>query len=204
MDAEPAEIITSRRGGKKLLHSGFVYYRRDSRKGNTYWACVKKKECKATAVTTYSNGAVEVLKVGKHDHAPNREEVEAERVVSNLKRIASDHPELPPAQILRTELPKCSEGVLSQLPERENLKKTMRRERARDQPSNPLSLAELREIPDRYQSTIAGEPFIIYDSFEEGDADEEDRFYTTHGFIDGHYVQLAYVPLNCKDTKTPC
>lgn len=148
--AEAAEIITSRRGGKKLLHKGFIYYRRDSRKGNTYWACSKKGECKATAVTSFSNGAVEVLKEKEHVHAPNREEVEAERVVTTLKRIASDHPELPPAQILRTELPKCSEGVLSQLPERENLKKSMRRERSRDQPSNPLSLAELREIPDRY------------------------------------------------------
>ncbi|KAE8738390.1 hypothetical protein FOCC_FOCC016136 [Frankliniella occidentalis] len=127
-DPEAAEIITSRRGGKKLIYNGFLYHRRDSRKANTYWSCTRKKECKATVVTTYNNGAVDVLKEGKHQHAPNREEVEAERVVTNLKRIVSDHPELPPAQILRTELPKCSEGVLSQLPERENLKKCMRRE----------------------------------------------------------------------------
>ncbi|KAK3911414.1 FLYWCH-type zinc finger-containing protein 1, partial [Frankliniella fusca] len=148
MPEQAAEMITSRRGGKKLLHKGFIYYRLGSRKGNTYWSCNKKKECNATAVTCFTNGAVEILKEKDHVHAPNREEVEAERVVSRLKRIAGDHPELPPAQILRTELPKCWEGVISQLPQRENLK---------------------------YQSTLAGEQFIIYDSYEEGEADEEDR-----------------------------
>jgi len=64
--------------------------------------------------------------------------------------IASDHPELPPAQILRTELPRVSLGVLSQLPERENLKKAMRKERTKDQPRNPMLLEELGELPDRW------------------------------------------------------
>ena len=161
---EAAEIITSRRGGKKLLYRGCTYYRRDSRKGNTYWACTKKGECKATAVTRFNNGAIEVIKEKEHSHAPNREEVEAEKVVTKLKRIAGEHPELPPAQILRTELPKCTEGVLSQLPERESLKKTMRRERSHDQPSNPLSLSELREIPDRYALLWTGCDVVLPDS----------------------------------------
>ena len=63
----------------------------------------------------------------EQSHAPNQK---AEKVVKNLKRIASEHPELALAQILRTEMPRVSSGVLSQFPERENLKKTMRRERA--------------------------------------------------------------------------
>lgn len=146
--AEVPEIIVSRRGGKKLFFKGHTYYRRDARKGNTYWGC-RRSACKATAVTTFHDGAIQVLKEREHSHAPNREETDAQKFVHNLKRIASDHPELPPAQILRTEMPKVTDGVLSQLPERENLKKAMRRERRRDQPKNPLSLAELREIPDR-------------------------------------------------------
>lgn len=143
-----AEIITSKQGGLKLLHKGFIYYRRDTKKGRTYWCCSRKKECSATAITTYDR-QIEVVKERGHSHAPNQEEVEAARVTQNLKRIASEHPELPPAQILRTELPKVSEGVLSQLPERENLKKAMRRERLKDQPRNPMSLDELAHIPDR-------------------------------------------------------
>ena len=137
------EIITSRRGGTKLLNNGFLYYRRDSKNRKTYWYCKRKNECKATAITMYVDRHLEVLKEKLRTHAPNQEEVNAEKVKANLKRIAADHPELPPAQILRTELPKVAAGVLSQMPERENLKKAMRRERGKDQPRNPMSLEEL-------------------------------------------------------------
>jgi hypothetical protein len=102
----------------------------------------------------YLDRKLEVQKESAHTHAPNQEEVAAEKTKSNLKRIAVEHPELPPAQILRTELPKVSTGVLSQLPERENLKKSMRRERAKDQPRSPMSLEELAEIPDRYDKKL--------------------------------------------------
>lgn len=144
------EVLTNRRGGTKLLHKGHIFYRRDVKKGRTYWSCTRKKECRATAISVFDEGAVQVVKEREHTHAPNREEVDAERALVAMKRIATEHPELPPAQILRTELPKLSEGTISQLPERENLKKAMRRERSKDQPSNPLSIEELREIPDRY------------------------------------------------------
>ena len=119
------EIITSRQGGAKLLYRGFIYHRRDSKKGRTYWNCQKRKECNATAITTTVDRQVEVVKFKEHSHAPNREEVEAEKVVNKLKRKATAQPELNPAQILRTELPALSDGVLSQLPERENLKKAL-------------------------------------------------------------------------------
>lgn len=134
----------------KLLFDGHIYYRRDSNKGRTYWNCRRKEECKATAITQTVDRKLEVVKSKEHTHAPNQEELQAEKVVHSLKRIASDHPELPPAQILRTELPRVSLGVLSQLPERENLKKAMRKERTKDQPRNPMLLEELGELPDRW------------------------------------------------------
>ncbi|CAB0044117.1 unnamed protein product [Trichogramma brassicae] len=82
----------------------------------------------------------------------------------NLKRTAEEHPELPPAQILRTQLAGIPEGVLSQLPERENLKQLMRRARGKDLPCNSLTLDDLEGIPDRFQLTAAGDRFLIGDS----------------------------------------
>ncbi|XP_052130580.1 uncharacterized protein LOC127751301 [Frankliniella occidentalis] len=38
-----------------------------------------------------------------------------------------------------------------------------------------LSLSELREIPDRHQSTLGGVQFVLYDSFKEDDGDENNR-----------------------------
>ncbi|XP_043473262.1 uncharacterized protein LOC122505604 [Leptopilina heterotoma] len=111
--------------------------------------------------------SVVILKDAKdHKHAPNREECEAEVVKARLKRRAEDHPEQPPAQILRSEFPQLSEGVISQLPDRENIKKAMRRRRQANLPPNPTTLEQLQEIPDRYRKTIVGETFLIYDSIE--------------------------------------
>ncbi|KAK3923107.1 Electrogenic sodium bicarbonate cotransporter 1 [Frankliniella fusca] len=126
---------------------------RDIKKGRTYWTCTKKKECRATAVTVFNVGAVQVVKGRQHSHAPNWEEVEAGKALANMKRMVTQHPDFPPAQILRTELPKLSEGTISQLPEREQLKKAMRRERVKDQRSSLQSIEELREIPDRKEKT---------------------------------------------------
>ena len=97
-------------GGAKLLYDGHMYYRRDTKKGTTYWNRVKKGECKATASTKVLDQKLEVLKTKPHTHAPNQEEVQAEKTVQNLKRIASDHPELPPAQILRRAAPRFIGG----------------------------------------------------------------------------------------------
>ncbi|KAK3931290.1 FLYWCH-type zinc finger-containing protein 1 [Frankliniella fusca] len=121
-------------------------YGRDAKKGRTYWQCKRTNECKATAITQYIDRNFEVPKAKEHTHAPNQEEAQAEMVVVNLKRIASEHPELLPAQILRTELPRVSIG----LPERENLKKAMRKERTKDQPAGTrCCLRKLGELPVR-------------------------------------------------------
>ena len=58
-------------------------------------------------------------------------------------------------------------GVLSQIPEREHLKRSIRRERTRNQLPDPTSIDELGEIPERYKRTQNGENFLIYDNFNE-------------------------------------
>lgn len=78
----------------------------------------------------------------------------------------SVYPNQPPAQILRLELPQLSEGVTSQILEKENLKKSMRLQRQKALPPNPTSLSDLHEISERYHKTLVGETFFIYDSLE--------------------------------------
>ena len=124
------------------------------------------KECKGRAITS-STGALIVFKgpdKSPHEHPPNQEEVEAHRVTTNLKLIAEEHPEIFPARILRQELASVSTGVLIQLPDRENLKKCMRRKRRQNLPQNPVSLDDLDDYPNRYAVTFSGEKFLIFDS----------------------------------------
>lgn len=104
-----------------------------------------------------------------HTHPPNREEVGAEIIKHSVKRVAEEHPELPPAAILRHELADVPDGVLSQLPVRENLKKSVKLRRRKNLPTNPISLEDLGEIPPRFQNTKVGDKFLVYDSWDNDD-----------------------------------
>jgi len=110
------EIIKAK--GMKLLLNRHIYYRRDSRKGTTYWMCTEPDRCKGTAITYHEGDKIKVRKEGEHTCVPNQERVQAEKVRQNLKRAATEQLEATPAQILRTQLPRVPSGVKSQLPDR--------------------------------------------------------------------------------------
>ncbi|KAK3908569.1 FLYWCH-type zinc finger-containing protein 1 [Frankliniella fusca] len=175
-----AEIVNN-----QLQLDGYIYYKVNSKNERTYWTCKRSKikECKAKAITKSGpDGRIIVIKGSEdspHGHPPNREEGEAAKIVRNIKRVARDHPGMPPAQILRAELSSVPSGVLSQLPERENLKKMMRRGRRTDLPKNPVRLSELRELPEKFTKTLLGENFVLFDSrtpeSDEGEDGEEDE-----------------------------
>lgn len=60
-----------------------------------------------------------------------------------------------------------SGGVLAKLPDRENLKKSIRRTRRKNLPPNPKTLAELGDIPELYRRTATGDNFFLFDSKDE-------------------------------------
>lgn len=66
-------------------------------------------------------------------------------------------------------------AVLSQLLEREALAKSMRRERRKNMPKNPTSLQELAEVPDKFKRTFLDEAFLLYDSRDDEDQDQDDE-----------------------------
>jgi len=120
---------------KKFLLDGYVYLRSRATKNRVYWDCrqIRTDDCAARAITNNSVAGTDVIvykgtKLSEHAHPRNQEECAAEVDVDNMKRKAKEHPQLPPAQILRTELQGVSCSVLSQLPEQEALKKLLRKE----------------------------------------------------------------------------
>lgn len=162
---------------KKLILDGYVYYHSRDREHlrRSYWDCIRlrAKECTARAITSMvaSEQTPEIFKgpsQSEHSHPPNHEECEAEIVKFRMKQRANTL-DATPSLILRTELANVPAGVLSQLPERENLKQSLRRKRRRELPPNPKSLAELDVLPDNYKKTLLGDNFLIYDSKEEND-----------------------------------
>lgn len=104
--------------GNRLFINGFVYYHsRYINANRRHWECrrVRSKDCKARAITNRPAPGDELIifqgpEQSEHEHPPNYDECRAEKVKLNLKRKAEEHPEQPPAQILRTELGGLSQG----------------------------------------------------------------------------------------------
>ncbi len=65
-----------------------------------------------------------------------------------MKREAEEHPEQPPAHLLRSELADVPADVLSHHPQRGALRQSIRRTRRCNMPANPRMLEELEDIPD--------------------------------------------------------
>lgn len=174
---ENPEIV----GVNRLLVEGFVYVKSRSDGNRTYWDCykVRRGECKGRATTVSTGGSNFVITKGprqsQHTHPPNREFAEAEKIKANLKRKAHDQLDRPPSGILQTELDGLSSAVISQLPERENLKKSIRVVRRKNLPKSPTSLEELGDLPAIFTKTSTGDNFLIYDSKNDEDYEPKDR-----------------------------
>lgn len=150
---------------KLIIDNGYVYLYSKTRAGKVYWDCKRGKNegtCNARAITIA--GSSRIIKgpsKSNHLHPKDPEEAKAEIITFNLKRKATENPEQPPELILQNELRGVSSGILSKLPDKENLKKTIRRKRRAELPPNPTSLDELQDIPERYKTSLGGDRFLI-------------------------------------------
>ena len=75
-----------------------------------------------------------------------------------MKRTAKNEPQAGTSQIIRRELEDVPEGVLSFLPLRESLKRTINKKRQRNFPPNPKSILDLERLPP-------DERFLFLDTF---------------------------------------
>ncbi|KAK3916426.1 Obg-like ATPase 1 [Frankliniella fusca] len=177
---EEGKLLTRERGGYILSHKGYLCNRHSENKdgSRTHWMCRKRPTCtkRATTVTPTGNSdTVEVLKHVDHpSHLPAPEEAAALKTYDKMKRTATEHPEAPPAQILRNALPQVASSTLVHLPLRESMKRTFNRRRQGSLPPNPKSLQDLGEIPADFRLTLGRKEFLIYDSYNDEDSDGSD------------------------------
>lgn len=182
-----AELINSNRNKKILSFEGYLYHKHssNSNRTRTYWVCNKKPECSVRAVTI--NEPLQVMKVGKHDHPPNQDEVVAKRIYAELKEEAAVHPEAKPSLLIREKLGEVDSLVLPLLPERETMKRTLNKKRIANFPTNPTDITALRGIPPQFRSTRNRDNFNIFDSFdaedEEDSSDEEEIYQNPNRII---------------------
>jgi hypothetical protein len=167
---------------KQLFLGGYAYQRDRISNRRAYWVCKRmyRRECTARAITSDPADGVPVVVFkgpdqSEHQHPPNVEENIAAKVRTAMKRKAADHPEQPPAQLLRMELQDQPDDVLSQLPSQPALVRALQRVRKKEFPRNPRSLHDLKDIPDKYTKTLLGEQFLLYDSGPPEEAEDTEN-----------------------------
>ena len=132
------------------------------RKGNHYKAMIK--------LDTDDDITGEV---NLHTHAPSQTQVEVEKVKANTKRKAQTTTDTP-QQILGAELRNTSQDAVANILSTSTMRRNISKVREyNDVPHTPVTMEDRPVLPEQYQNTVAGEPFIIYDS---GAGDQEQMF----------------------------
>ena len=75
------EIISSNKGGKKLIYEGFAYVVNRRKEERIYWRCEKRALCSASI--TY-NDLIE-KNSNNHSHPPDEARMIALKVIANMK-----------------------------------------------------------------------------------------------------------------------
>ena len=108
---------------------------------------------------------MEILKrTNEHLHAPDEQAVSCCEVKVGMKRKARDSQDSS-HHIVGEGLETVTEGTAAKLPKLDSLKRTIQRQRVRQQaaPVQPATLEQLT-LPEEYKQTSKGEQFLLYDS----------------------------------------
>lgn len=113
----------------KFQVSGFVYYKWKEQRGRMYEDCreAKQGECKAHAISNapLCNEDLVIFRgpeESAHLHPPDVDKSAVEQITARVKRLAIQHPQLTPSQILGTELIGFPQTVHTQLQEQSSIK----------------------------------------------------------------------------------
>jgi len=95
-------------------------------------------------------------------------------VTQSIQATGITQPERAPAHAIDDHVRDLPPEVLSKMPLRPALKRSVNRARQAHLPTNPQTLADLRELPQEFKLTTKGERFLLYDSYEDGELNDDE------------------------------
>ena len=113
-------------------------------------------------VKLHINGEL-VGEINEHTHSPSHDQLEVTKTKASIKR-RSQATQDTPQQILEAALQNILETAAVNLPQINNLKRTIHSQRkGNDFPPRPLRREDLHVLPEGCQVTRTGEQFLIFD-----------------------------------------
>ena len=131
----------------------------------------KGNQCKAMIKLDIDDEIIR--EVNLHTHAPSQMQDEVAKVKANIKRKEQTTTDTP-QHILWAELRNTSQDAAANIPSTSTLRRNIRKAwEDNNVPHNPVTREDIAVLPEQYQNTVVGEPFVIYDS---GVGDQEQIF----------------------------
>lgn len=174
------EFVLSPRGNNVLSYEGYTYSKDKQISEKTHWRCTEYHKRNCSARCTITNGILS-LTPNTHNHAPDIAKIQARKVVSLIKinsRFSIDTPQ----NIISSNVVGLPQAVIGCLPSIATIKKSIQRVRTQIAAPlpNPSSLLNLI-IPNSYQLTLTGTPFLLFDS---GPSEERILLFSTSTNLD--------------------
>ena len=165
------QLVAAERGGRKLLHGGYVYtFHANLKRGRaSSWRCVERGRCGATIRVTgereelVREGSGEndsIIRVGEHTHAPNWGKTKGLELLQEARNEAIAHPNTLPAEIAQKVKAKADAETAPVLPKTASILRCISRSQGAVQEKAPSTLEEIIAIPPRL-SSVNGEDFVL-------------------------------------------
>lgn len=162
------ELINSNKGGLKACLNGYMYVIKYKGKEKISWRCVKSNSLKCPAICQtkldYSNPCIakQHLMVCKS----NQNDVGVTKCLDNMLKTIKTN-EIKPAEVFAREVANLPREVQARIPPEEIVKRRLRRQKSKNNPVSPISLADLVFDVDSEWCTLGDTNltrFLLYDN----------------------------------------
>lgn len=166
IDNNICEVVTSLRGGIKINVNGYLMVKDKNRDNKYYWCCEKRNAlgCNGRATTILDGEQHYLQQTSDHNHAPEANRFDIIKSINIVKEKAKETDDRP-IQIIQNIISSTSNSqeVNTSLPSNEALRKSIKRVRRADFPSEPESIEDI-DIPEDMKVTLDGVNFLVKDS----------------------------------------
>ena len=147
------EVLTNKKGSKKVLHQGYTFTKKKTTKSTTRWECSKRHSLSCKGALVSDLDVTRVISVTDHNHEADQFEVEALKLRYEIMD-AADANRGKSGQILADKLVNYPVEVRVAAGKKDTLKRAIRRVKRGTAPPEPTTASDIPcPLPIEYTKT---------------------------------------------------
>ena len=163
-------FIKSTRGARLLVKDQYHFLKNKTGNGKIYWECAERRSgngCRVKIILDDNDYLVQ--QTGEHEHIPNSEKTAVKKIRVSMKRVAQVS-NATTNNIIAANIAGAPVGVSAKVGKIQTVRRAVRRQRAAVMGYPAIPHGILFDIPESFNRSITGEPFIQFDN------EREDRY----------------------------